>query len=155
MSYTPHTWVDNETITAAKLNNIEDGIQEGGGGGGALIVETDDPFAEAGASGAMDKTFEEIYTALRNGTPVFIKTGSETSGPSSDYSCGMAMLPILCAFKYDNEYKVYVGEKVLWRVAGDYYAGAPAITTFSASSPSGYPSYSNCVVPTQLTDLND
>ena len=28
MAYTPHTWVHNETITAALMNNIEDGIQE-------------------------------------------------------------------------------------------------------------------------------
>ena len=32
MSYTRHTWVDNETITAAKLNNIEDGIAAACGG---------------------------------------------------------------------------------------------------------------------------
>ena len=40
MSYTPHTWVDNETITASKLNNIEEGIAEAaqsGGGGVAWI----------------------------------------------------------------------------------------------------------------------
>lgn len=37
MSYEKHNWTDNETITAAKLNNIEDGIEEAaqsGGGGG-------------------------------------------------------------------------------------------------------------------------
>lgn len=28
MSYEKHNWIDNETITAAKLNNIEDGIEE-------------------------------------------------------------------------------------------------------------------------------
>ena len=27
MSYSPHTWVNNETITYQKLNNIEEGIQ--------------------------------------------------------------------------------------------------------------------------------
>lgn len=37
MSYTPHTWVDNETITAAKLNNIEDGIANGGGVATVLV----------------------------------------------------------------------------------------------------------------------
>lgn len=31
MSYTPHTWTTGETITASKMNNIEDGIQNGGG----------------------------------------------------------------------------------------------------------------------------
>lgn len=28
MAYEKHTWVNNETITAAKMNNIEDGIEE-------------------------------------------------------------------------------------------------------------------------------
>lgn len=40
MAYEKHEWVNNETITASKLNNIEDGIEEAAqsGGGGALIV---------------------------------------------------------------------------------------------------------------------
>lgn len=41
MSYTPTTWATGDTITAAKLNNIEDGIaeaaQSGGGGWDAVI----------------------------------------------------------------------------------------------------------------------
>lgn len=45
MSYTRHTWTDPETITAAKLNNIEDGIEEaaqsGGGGGYDLVIDYD------------------------------------------------------------------------------------------------------------------
>ena len=36
MSYTPHTWVNNETITAAKLNNIEEGITEAAQSGGGI-----------------------------------------------------------------------------------------------------------------------
>lgn len=28
MAYERHTWVDGETITDTKLNNIEDGIEE-------------------------------------------------------------------------------------------------------------------------------
>ena len=31
MTYTKHTWQTGEVITAAKLNNIEDGIEGGGG----------------------------------------------------------------------------------------------------------------------------
>ena len=31
MSYTPHTWTTGETITAAKLNALENGAAEGGG----------------------------------------------------------------------------------------------------------------------------
>ena len=53
MSYTRHTWVDNETITAAKLNNIEDGIEEAawsGGGGYDIIIESRGYFLSDGAS---------------------------------------------------------------------------------------------------------
>ena len=39
MSYSPHTWVDNETITAAKLNNLEDGVQEAAQSGGGYDAE--------------------------------------------------------------------------------------------------------------------
>lgn len=42
MSYTRHTWVDDESVTYEKLNNIEDGIEEaaqsGGGGGVDAVV---------------------------------------------------------------------------------------------------------------------
>ena len=42
MSYTRHTWVDDESVTYEKLNNIEDGIEEaaqsGGGGGVDAII---------------------------------------------------------------------------------------------------------------------
>lgn len=31
MSYTPHTWTTGETITASKMNNLEDGIQSANG----------------------------------------------------------------------------------------------------------------------------
>lgn len=45
MSYTEHTWVNDEVITASKLNNIETGISEamqsGGGGYDAEISITD------------------------------------------------------------------------------------------------------------------
>ncbi len=34
MAYEPHTWTDGETITAAKINNIEEGIAEAAQGGG-------------------------------------------------------------------------------------------------------------------------
>lgn len=39
MSYTPHTWVLKESITAAKLNNIEDGVQEAAQSGGGYDAE--------------------------------------------------------------------------------------------------------------------
>lgn len=34
MTYTKNTWANGDVITAAKLNNMEDGIANAGGGGG-------------------------------------------------------------------------------------------------------------------------
>lgn len=42
MSYSKHEWVNNETITAAKMNNIETGIEEAaqsGGGGYDIVID--------------------------------------------------------------------------------------------------------------------
>ena len=38
MSYTKHTWIDDELITADKLNNIENGIAENGSSSGELAT---------------------------------------------------------------------------------------------------------------------
>ena len=53
MTYTPINWQTGDTITAAKLNNMENGIA----GAGALFVHVDFD------SGALDKTWQEIYDA--------------------------------------------------------------------------------------------
>lgn len=69
MSYVKHTWVNNEAITASKMNNIEDGIEEASqsGGGGKYDaydfiisqVDTETPVLEKG-------TWQGIYDALQN-----------------------------------------------------------------------------------------
>lgn len=68
MSYTPNTWQDGDTITAAKLNNMESGI------GNALdpFVVTCTPAAED-FSGAMDKTVAEIDAAYNAGRTVLFR----------------------------------------------------------------------------------
>ena len=65
MSYSPHTWVDDEDITAARLNAIENGLAAGGG--------PYDPYDfvityDSGTSTytAEKGTFLEISTALQN-----------------------------------------------------------------------------------------
>ena len=65
MSYEPHTWVNGETITAEKMNNLEEGVSSGGGGGGAMIVQYNH------STGALDKTVRELNTALLSGVPVY------------------------------------------------------------------------------------
>lgn len=55
MSYTKHTWTDGELVTATKMNNIENGIEEASSGGGVLVVTDTD--------GTLDKTWQEIHDA--------------------------------------------------------------------------------------------
>ncbi len=47
MSYTPHEWQNDELITAAKMNNIEEGIAEGGGGGSAIVSLSAEAYSSA------------------------------------------------------------------------------------------------------------
>lgn len=58
MSYTPTTWAAGDTVTAAKLNKIEQGIASGGG---VLVVTA--TFNEYGTSASLDKTWQEIHDA--------------------------------------------------------------------------------------------
>lgn len=52
MSYTPNTWQTGDTITAAKLNNMEQGIASAGG---VLIVNE--------SNKTLDKTWQTISDA--------------------------------------------------------------------------------------------
>lgn len=81
MSYTPHTWIDGETITAAKMNAIEEGIEdaaESGGDGYDAILRYD-----AGDGYSIVKgTFAETLAMMRDG--VCPKILYETYGSSGD-----------------------------------------------------------------------
>ena len=58
MSYEKQTWTTGDTITAEKLNHMEDGIENNG----TLVVnavESDDIIT-------LDKTWQEIYDAFPN-----------------------------------------------------------------------------------------
>ena len=53
MSYTPNTWQTGDTITAAKLNNMEQGVANAGG---VLLVNA----TVSGRRVDLDKTWQEI-----------------------------------------------------------------------------------------------
>ncbi len=55
MSYTPTTWAAGDTVTAAKLNKLEQGVASGG----VLVVHV----APNEATFTMDKTYSEIKSA--------------------------------------------------------------------------------------------
>lgn len=62
MSYTPNTWQDGDTITAAKLNNMESGIENANTPFVVNLTPTAQDF-----SGTMDKTVAEMKTAYQAG----------------------------------------------------------------------------------------
>ena len=62
MSYTPTTWATGDTITATKLNKMEQGIA-GAGGSGLIGYE----------NGELDKNYNELNAMLESGViPWFI-----------------------------------------------------------------------------------
>lgn len=67
MSYQKNTWYTGDTITAEKLNNIENGIQaasQGGGGGGGLPSYTSEDANKS-------LTVEAQVVGYSSGSPVF------------------------------------------------------------------------------------
>lgn len=64
MAYTPNTWAAGDTITAQKLNNMEQGIAAASGGGALYVGVVYN--SDAGEVTA-DKTFAEIEAAYNAG----------------------------------------------------------------------------------------
>ena len=89
MAYNPTTWECGDTITAEKLNNIEDGIQEaleccGGGGGSASSLEVG--MTIDGEDAILNKTWQEIYDAFPNVFLSISEGGANIKGAILDVS---------------------------------------------------------------------
>lgn len=67
MAYSKTTWVNGDTITAEKLNNIENGVAENDDKKAYVIKCT-----ENNSTYTLDKTYEEITNAIREGYAVFV-----------------------------------------------------------------------------------
>lgn len=67
MSYTPTTWAAGDTVTAAKLNKLEQGVASSGGG---LVVHSDE-------NGTLDKTWKQISDAVENGAIPYMISGDD------------------------------------------------------------------------------
>lgn len=72
MAYEKTEWKNGDTITAEKLNHMEDGIAEGGGSGGELLVVNAVPESEGSSAYNFDKTFGEIWEVYKSGRPIVI-----------------------------------------------------------------------------------
>lgn len=86
MSYTPHTWTDGETITAAKMNAIEDGIEEaaesGGGGGVDAVIW----FKNSTVGWQVEGDFNAALAKISSGKPLVAVVYANYAESSTGYS---------------------------------------------------------------------
>ena len=73
MTYNKTTWASGDTITAEKLNNIENGIEASSEASGLLVVT----FTHDNVTYSVDKTFAEITTAINEGLTIKAKYTDE------------------------------------------------------------------------------
>lgn len=105
MSYTPETWTAGDTVTAAKLNNMESGISANDTKIEPFIV-TLTPTAED-LSGVMDKTDVEIRAAFDAGKRILfeIAGGEVRVNPTAftPYEMGGAhVISVIAIFTYST-----------------------------------------------------
>ena len=74
MAYEKHTWETGETITAEKLNNLEDGVS---GNNSDLFIVT--VIQDGNNIGLADKTIAEISEAWESGKIIVFKLANEYS----------------------------------------------------------------------------
>ena len=149
MTYSPTTWTTGDTITASALNKIEQGIADAGGGAGGLVVNV----TNSGGTYTMDKTYGEIYEALKAGTPCFvcITTSSYVAPDDIDtsYAHGVALCEITLCYKYDTTYRVVaVGNSAPLTVSNTSYLFSPGVFIFQATDSSSNPTYLRTVYAT-------
>lgn len=127
MSYTPTTWSCGDTITAEKLNKLENGLAECcGGGSGLICTATVSVNADNYECYVLDKTWQEIHDAMAQGRNVIIN--QPASSPT--YDMFPRVLAVVEATENidNNEYGVTV---IAWASTVDYMA----------HSPNGFPVY--------------
>ena len=78
MAYNKYTWKSGDVISSARLNNIENGIEEAmSSGGGVMIVNV----TKSEEDYTTDKTFDEIKAAIDNGQTVVANYQNEALTP--------------------------------------------------------------------------
>ena len=134
MAYTPTNWATGDTVTATKLNKIEQGIANAG----SVLVCTTINTAQGYA---LDKTVQEIYDALESGIPVFI--AYKYGILPTDYTSHKFFAPVIKVYAYN--YSTDIRIVATWTIyatpstgSGDYLH-TPCTVLFSASGLSEYP----------------
>lgn len=77
MAYEKQTWVTGDTITAAKLNHMEDGIAEGGGDSSIFkVIYTIAEDGQGGFTATCNHTLPEIEEAYNAGKYIAVSDGT-------------------------------------------------------------------------------
>lgn len=137
MSYTPHTWVEEETITHQKLNAMEQGIA-GSGSSTVMICN----LSYNGDDWVLDKTTQEIYDAITSGTPVYIKYYYGSMGV--DYETYSHLCPVVYMYSYETTEVIRICASTAVRtgnIGGYGGMSVPAIMNFVADGMDDYPVY--------------
>lgn len=117
MAYTPNTWATGDTITAQKLNNMEQGIASAGGGAYVVNVTLNDSTHTM----TCDKAASAIYTASQSGIVLFNFSYAESSAQITESAVLLVAIinqeqgydnlyAFVVQFKYDNLYCLFTGE---------------------------------------------
>lgn len=120
MAYTPTTWQTGDTITAAGLNKMEQGIANAGG---AFFVDTS--FDLDTSTTTCNKTAQEIAEAFASGLPVIV-------GFMDSEHDSYSIRPIV-SFDYSN----YVPEDFYFNMVTFNSSGGTI--SWTADSASSYP----------------
>lgn len=120
MAYERHNWVCGETVTADKMNNLEDGIEEAMSSGGTTA-----PLILNISNDTLDRTFAEIRDAYLGGRSVLLDPFTPTKSWNS-------MVKLLVSDR--NNIDTSGGNIYFWDDTGGY-------VTYYASSASDYPTY--------------
>ena len=157
MSYTPTTWTTGDTITATKLNKIENGIASAGG---ALICN----FSFDGEDYYLDKTAGEIYDALISGTPAYILLSYGTLGASGTgtYTSYTYLAPVIAiaGYAYTSTIRIVASKPKRQSFDSDYYNYAAGALVCKATSLDDYPMFykatsinTSAMVTSSIADL--
>ncbi len=130
MTYSKNIWKNGDTITAEKLNNIEDGIAD------SMFVEIPCTVSEGSSTYyTLGKTWQEIYDLLQDGKILYFRHSKDFTDPPSSYSA----FSFITIAAYTDA-RVYEGslEYVVTSVGGTF-RNASMMMNFKTTKANGYP----------------
>lgn len=143
MAYTPTNWGTGDTVTATKLNKLEQGVANAG----SALVCTCANNVSLNAY-ALDKTVAEIYDAYNEGTPIFIKFSYGTG--YDQYQSWHFMMPVvqLYNYSYQDVIRIIAMRAKQQTVSGTFYSWTPAAMIFEANDADNFPIYQKTIYTT-------